>query len=113
MKLFGQTAADMPLVPPPLIKPTIAAIAIIWAVVKGPEHMLLKDAVAPRSANPIAAAARAYQLRGLAWVFHVAISQGHSNWRRSWPLPCSLEWSALFERRGRFALRARELRGSK
>ena len=33
MKLFGQTAADMPLVPPPLVKPTIAAIAIIWAEV--------------------------------------------------------------------------------
>jgi hypothetical protein len=34
--------------------------------------MLLKDAIASRSANPIAAAARAYQFRGLVLVFHVA-----------------------------------------
>jgi hypothetical protein len=74
MKLFGQAAADMPLVPPALVKPTIAAIAVIRTIVKGPQHMLLKDAIAPRSANPIAAAARTYQFRGLALVFHVAVS---------------------------------------
>jgi hypothetical protein len=77
---LGQIAADMPLVPPPLVKPTVAAIAVIRAVVKGPQHMLLKDASAPRSANPIATAARAYQSRGLALIHDVAVSQGHSNW---------------------------------
>jgi hypothetical protein len=63
-KLLAQIAADMPLVPPPLIKPTIAVIAVIRAVVKGSQHMLFKNAIAPNSANPIAAAARAYQFRG-------------------------------------------------
>jgi hypothetical protein len=52
-----------------------AAITIIRAVVKGTEHMLLKDAIAPGSANPIAAAARAFQVRGLALVFHLALIQ--------------------------------------
>jgi hypothetical protein len=79
MKLFGQTAGDMRLVPFPPVKPTIAAIAVIRTVMEGPQHMLLKDAVAPRSANPVAAAARAYQFRGLALILHVAVSQGHSN----------------------------------
>jgi hypothetical protein len=81
-KLFGQAAADMALVPPALVKPTIAALAVIRTVVEGPQHMLLKDAIAPSSANPIAATARAYQFRGLL-ILHVAVSQGHSNWRSS------------------------------
>jgi hypothetical protein len=74
-QLLCRTPADMPLARPPQVKPMTAAITIIRAVVKGTERMLLKDAVAPGSANPIAAAARACQFRGLALVFHLALIQ--------------------------------------
>jgi hypothetical protein len=48
---------------------------------EGPQHMLLKDAIAPRSANPVTAAARTYRFRISALILHVAGSQGgHSNW---------------------------------
>jgi hypothetical protein len=111
-KLIGHIAADMPSVPPALVKPTITAIAVIRAVVEGSQHMLLKNAIAPNSANPIAAAARAHQFRGLALIHDVTVSRGHSNWRWNLPLPDWLEQrSALVERGG--PPDAPVLRGSK
>lgn len=48
------------------------------AVVKGSQHMLLEDAIAPRSADPIAAAAGACYFRGLALIHDDTVGQGHS-----------------------------------
>jgi len=73
----------MPFVAPPLVKPTITAIAVIRAVVKGPQHTLLKNAVAPNPANPIAAAARANQFQGLALIRSASVNQEHFSWQWS------------------------------
>lgn len=111
-KLLGQIVANMPSVKPALVKPTITAIAVIGAVVEGSQHVLLKDAIAPNSANPVAAAARAHRFRGLALIHEVTVSEGHSNWRCNSSLPYWLDQrSALVERDGPPGAPA--LRGSK